>query len=97
MDGDLEGEKRIHDAMGRLVRSGIAAGEVTRRHALEDLVRLVYGALNLLMFEWANARDYPIAERSQRMARLLAHAIALAPDERTPARRSRRRRGARLR
>jgi hypothetical protein len=39
---DPEGESRIHQAIGQLVRAGIANGEVTRRHAPEDLVRLVY-------------------------------------------------------
>jgi AcrR family transcriptional regulator len=86
-DTDPEGENRIQHAIGRLVRAGIANGEVTRRHAPEDVVRLVYGALNMLMFEWANAADYPIVEHADRMAHLLADAIAPAPDERLPRRR----------
>jgi AcrR family transcriptional regulator len=88
-DTDPEGESRIQQAIGRLVRAGIANREVTRRHAPEDLVRLVYGALNMLMFEWANAPDYPIAENASRMARLLSHAIAPAPDEQGLRRRAR--------
>src|SRR5262249_12637724 len=92
-DADPQGESRVQQAIGRLVMAGIPAGEVTRQHALEDIVRLVYGALNLLMFEWANAPDYPIPERSQRMARLLAHAIAPAPGEGRPGRRPRGSRG----
>src|SRR5262245_1918944 len=89
-DGDPEGESRIQDAIARLVRTGVEDGEVTRRHAPEDIARLVYGALNLLMLEWASAPGYPIAERPQRMAPLLAHAIAPAPDERKPSQRPRR-------
>lgn len=89
VDGYVEGESRIHQAIGRLVRAGIANREVTRRHAPEDLVRLVYGALNMLMFEWADAPDFPIAENASRMARLLAHAVAPAPDEQGLRRRSR--------
>lgn|SRR5262245_11010608 len=80
-DADPEGERRIQEAIAALVRSGIEAGEVTRRHEPEDLVLLVFGALDRLMHEWASAADYPIAERSPRLARLLAHAIAPAPDE----------------
>lgn len=88
-DADPEGERRIQAAIGALVSSGIEAGEVTRRHELEDLVLLVFGALDRLMHEWANAPDYPIAERSPRLARLLAHAIVPAPDERPPRHRPR--------
>jgi AcrR family transcriptional regulator len=77
-DANSQGESRIQQAIGRLVRAGIANGEVTRRHRPEDLVRLVYGALNILMFEWANSPDYPIARNADRMARLLADALAPA-------------------
>src|SRR5262245_2527912 len=79
---DREGLDRIRGAILALVRSGIAAGEVTRRHAPEDLARLVFATLHTLMFEWASAPDFPIAERAQQMARLLAQAIAPEPDER---------------
>jgi AcrR family transcriptional regulator len=81
-DADREGLDRIREAILALVHSGIAAGEVTRRHAPEDLALLVIGTLQTLMFEWASAPDFPIAERAEHMARLLAHAIAPAPDER---------------
>src|SRR5262245_18496765 len=87
-EADPEGESRIQQAIGRLVRAGIASGDVTRRHAPEDLVRLVYGALNLLMFEWASAPDYPVVENARRMARLLADAIAPTPERRAPRPRS---------
>ncbi len=83
-DADREGLDRIREAILALVRSGIGAGEVTRRHAPEDLARLVFGTLHTLMFEWASAPDFPIAERAEHMARLLAHAIAPAPEERAP-------------
>jgi AcrR family transcriptional regulator len=88
-DADHEGPDRIREAILALVQAGIAAGEVTRRHAPEDLALLVFGTLHTLMFEWASAPDYPIAERVEHMARLLAQAIAPAPDERAPRRRRR--------
>jgi AcrR family transcriptional regulator len=81
-DADREGLARIHEAVLALVHAGIEAGEVTRRHAPEDLALLVFGTLHTLMFEWASAPDFPIAERAEHMARLLTHAIAPAPDER---------------
>ena len=74
-------EREIHRAIERLVRKGRAEGDVTRLHASEDLVGLVFGAFHQLMFEWAHRRGFPIAERSARMARLLAHALAPRPGE----------------
>lgn len=82
VNADLEGERHIREAIERLVRSGIDAGEVTREHEVEDLVLLIFGALNTLMLEWASISDYPIAERSRRLAQLLAHAIAPAAGRR---------------
>jgi AcrR family transcriptional regulator len=83
-DADHQGLDRIREAIRTLMLAGIEAGEVTRRHPPEDLALLVFGTLHTLMFEWANAPDYPIAERAERMARLLAHAVAPASDEQTP-------------
>jgi AcrR family transcriptional regulator len=77
------GGREIHRAIEKLVRKGRSEGDVTRLHASEDLVALVFGAFHQLMFEWAHRADFPMAERSARMARLLAHALAPRPRERT--------------
>jgi AcrR family transcriptional regulator len=69
---DLE----IYRAVEKLVRRGRAEGDVTRAHASDDLVALIFGAFHQLMFEWAHRADFPIAARSARMARLLADALA---------------------
>jgi hypothetical protein len=66
----------------KLLRAGRVEGDVGRRHALEDQAVLVLGALHGLFFEWTHRPDFPIAERSARMARLLAAALAPEPDER---------------
>jgi AcrR family transcriptional regulator len=66
----------LERAVERLLRVGRAQGDVSRRHALEDQAALVLGALQNLYFEWAHRADFPIAERSARMARLLADALA---------------------
>jgi AcrR family transcriptional regulator len=71
-------DQEIYRAIERLVRRGRAEGDVTSRHASDDLVALIFGAFHQLMFEWAHRADFPIAARSARMARLLAD--ALAPD-----------------
>ena len=60
----------------KLLRAGRAQGDVSRAHALEDQAALVIGALQFLTFEWTHRADFPIAERSARMARLLADALA---------------------
>jgi hypothetical protein len=87
VDADLEGERRIREAIERVLRSGIDTGEVTREHEVDDLVLLIFGALNTLMLEWASTPDYPIAERSRRLAQLLDHAVAPATKRRAARRR----------
>jgi AcrR family transcriptional regulator len=71
--------RRLHAAFGALVRDGLAAGDVTRRHAPETLGETILGAYYALMFNWANLDDYPIHERARAAARFLAD--ALAPEE----------------
>jgi AcrR family transcriptional regulator len=72
-------ERQIHRAIEKLVRKGRSEGDVTREHPSEDLVALIFGGFYQLMFEWAHHPDFPIAERSARMARLLADALAPRP------------------
>ena len=71
----------LNQGIEKLLRAGRMQGDVSRRHALEDQVALVLGALQNLFFEWTHRKDFPIAERSARMARLLADALAPLPDE----------------
>ena len=73
--------REFHAAIEALVRAGRRAGDVSRRHAIEDQVALVIGALSQLMLEWAHQPDFAMAERSARMARLLADALAPRPGE----------------
>jgi AcrR family transcriptional regulator len=75
-------QREIHRAIEKLVRKGRSEDDVTRLHAIDDLVALVFGAFHQLMFEWAHRADFPMAERSARMARLLAQALAPRPGER---------------
>jgi len=82
-EGAQADERAIHLAIGRLVRLGRAEGSVSRAHAIEDQAALIFGAFSQLMFEWAHRPDFPIAERSTRMARLLADALAPRPGERS--------------
>src|SRR5262245_55046671 len=81
-DDDPTRARDIHRAIEALVRAGRRQGDVTRQHAIEDLVALVIGALSQLMLEWAHREDFDVAERSARTARLLAEALAPRPGER---------------
>lgn len=78
-------EREIDAAFESLLRTGVAEGGVTRRHALPDLVDLVTGAFYTLVFAWSKGEG-GIAERGERMARLLGDALAPRPDETTRAR-----------
>ncbi len=71
----------INRGIEKLLRAGRAQGDVSRKHALEDQVMLVLGALQNLFFEWTRQKDFPIAQRSARVARLLADALAPGPGE----------------
>jgi AcrR family transcriptional regulator len=72
----------LQRSVEKLLRSGRARGDVSRRHPLEDQAALVLGALQHLYFEWTHRPDFPIAERSARMARMLADLLAPATGNR---------------
>jgi AcrR family transcriptional regulator len=71
----------VHRSVEKLIRRGRAAGDVSRRHALEDQAILVLGALHDLQIAWTHQSNFPIAERSARMARMLAEVLAPRADE----------------
>jgi AcrR family transcriptional regulator len=73
--------RRLHAAFGELVRDGLAAGELTRRHAPETLAQMVLGAYYVLIFDYANLDDHPIREHADAAARFLADALAARPEE----------------
>ncbi len=80
---ETEGEqaRRLHHAFGAIVRDGLAAGDVTRRHPPETLTEMILGAFYALMFNWAHLESYPIARRARAAAGFLADALAPAPEE----------------
>lgn len=71
----------LRRALEKLLRLGRAQGDVSRRHALEDQVTLVFGAQQYLVFQWLHGADFPIAERAARLARTLADVLAPLPKE----------------
>jgi AcrR family transcriptional regulator len=71
-----EHARRLHAAFGEIVREGLAAGELTRRHAPETLTQMILGAYYVLIFDFANLDDHPIREHADAAARFLADALA---------------------
>ena len=76
-----EQARRIHDAFGAIVADGLAAGEVTRRHDAETLTEMILGAYYVLIFNYANLEDFPLAEQAAAVARFLADALAPSAKE----------------
>jgi AcrR family transcriptional regulator len=77
-----EHARRLHDAFGALVRDGLAAGDVTRRHDPETLTQTILGAYYVLLFNYAHIDGFPVRRQAAALARLLADALAPSPEER---------------
>lgn len=78
---ETEQTRRLHEAFGGLVRDGLAAGDVTRRHSPETLTEMVLGAMYAVMFDWTSIDHYPVRERSAAAGRFLGDALAPHADE----------------
>jgi len=63
-----------------LVRRGLAAGDVTRRHAPEVLAELVQGALAALFSDWGLREGFDPVQRAAELAALVADAIEVRPE-----------------
>lgn len=76
-----EQARRLHDAFGTIVADGLAAGDVTRRHDAETLTEMILGAYYVLIFNYANLDDFPLADQAAAVARFLGDALAPSPEE----------------
>ncbi len=76
-----EQAQKLLDAFGAIVRDGLAAGDVTRRHDAETLTEMILGAYYVLMFNYANLDDFPIQKQAEAAARFLGDALAPRPEE----------------
>ena len=76
-----EHARRLHAAFDALVREGLAAGELTRRHAPETLTQMILGTYYVLIFDFANLDDHPIRAHADAASRFLADALAAKPGE----------------
>lgn len=73
--------RQLREAMGAIVREGVAAGDVTPEYDPDTLSELILGAFYALMFNWANLEDYPIQERARAMSRVLGDTISPSSQE----------------
>ena len=73
--------RRLLAAMQGIVEDGLAQGDVTQRHDPQALTEMILGAYYVLMFNYANLDDFPIRERGEAAARVLADVLAPHPDE----------------
>lgn len=73
--------RRLHVAFRGIVEDGLAQGDVTRRHDPQALTEMILGAYYVLIFNYANLDDFPIRERGQAAARILADALSPHPEE----------------
>lgn len=71
---------QLRDAMGSIVRDGVAAGEITREHEPDTITELILGAFYAVMFNYANLDGYPVTEQARAMAKLLGDSIAPRPS-----------------
>ena len=69
----------LKDAFGALVADGLAAGDLTRRHAPETLTDMILGAFYVLMFNWAHLEGYGLRRHALAAARFLGDAMAASP------------------
>lgn len=76
-----ENARKLHAAFAAIVRDGLAAGEVTRRHDGATLTQMILGAFYVLMFDFANLEDFPIRKQALSVARFLGDALAPSQEE----------------
>jgi hypothetical protein len=76
-----EHARRLHAAFDAIVREGLEAGELTRRHAPETLTQMILGTYYVLIFDFANLDDHPIRAHADAAARFLADALAARHGE----------------
>lgn len=76
-----EEARRLQEAFRAIVDDGLATGDVTRRHDAETLTEMILGAYYVLIFNYTNLDDFPLAEQAVAVARFLGDALAPAPEE----------------
>jgi AcrR family transcriptional regulator len=73
--------QRFADIFLTLVQRGLAAGDVTRRHAPEVLAELVQGSLSALFSDWGVREGFDPVRRAAELAALVADAFERRSDE----------------
>lgn len=76
-----EHAQRLHEAFGAIVKDGVAAGDITRRHDPEVLVEVILGTFYAMMFNYAGIDAFPIKAQAVSLAGFLGDALAPRPEE----------------
>jgi len=68
--------RRLHEAFGRLLSDGAAAGELTADHDVAFLTEMVVGAFSAILLNWQSLEGYPLRENLEEASRFLGRAIS---------------------
>ena len=75
--------RKLHEAFAALVADGLAAGDVTTRHAPETLTEMIIGAYYVLTFNFVNLEGFAVRQQADAVARFLADAFRPRPEKET--------------
>jgi len=68
--------KRMHGAMGQLIKSGIIRGDVRNDYPIELLIQILFGSYLYALLTWLSAQQHSLAENLEETAIFLAESIA---------------------
>lgn len=68
--------KRMHGAMGQLIRLGIIQGDVRKDYPLELLIQTVFGSYLYALLTWLTAQEHSLATNLEDTAVFLAESIS---------------------
>ena len=73
-ESPAEKDRRLHTIFRSFLESGVARGDV-REEELDALTEIVLGAYTAITLSWVHFDDYPVFERADGVARLLARTL----------------------
>ena len=68
--------KRMHGAMGQLIKLGITQGDVRKDYPLELLIQTVFGSYLYALLTWLTAQEHSLAISLENTAVFLAESIS---------------------
>jgi AcrR family transcriptional regulator len=68
--------KRMHGAMGQLIKSGIVRGDVRKDYPIELLIQILFGSYLYSLLTWLSGQQHSLAKSLDNTAIFLAESIA---------------------